>query len=197
MITLKAGTRTPPGGLKVISSVGHPVGLRPVLRGVQGSAGGRAKRALALSGGSGVGLCLAGRGDDLVDHIPSLREGRGPGQRPGGLLRRSRRLFVNPRLFAKCWPAMCPLRCGELPRAGRRGDEHARRASPRRAPSKRRGAGTARRPRGSGIPVALSPNLQAGTCRLRPPRIDDRPSALSEHEPECWRAARRALDECE
>ncbi len=73
---------------------------------------------------------------------------------------------------------MCPLRCGELPRAGRRGDEHARRASPRRAPSKRRGAGTARRPRGSGIPVALSPNRQAGTCRLRPPRIDDRPSAL-------------------
>jgi hypothetical protein len=62
-------------GREVISSVGHP-GRYPGSPGRQGSAAGSIEVSPCRPGGSGVGLCLPGRGDDR-SLLPSPREGLG------------------------------------------------------------------------------------------------------------------------
>src|SRR5437763_17095418 len=58
-----------------------PFGLPRGSPGWQGSPTGSFEVSPCRPGGSGVGLCLAVRGDDPFAS-PSLREGRGAGQRP-------------------------------------------------------------------------------------------------------------------
>ncbi len=56
-----------------------PSGLLPVLRGGKGLPGGSSETSPCRPGGSGVGLCLPGRGDD-PGSVPPISEG-GPGVR--------------------------------------------------------------------------------------------------------------------
>jgi hypothetical protein len=63
-LLFRPGIALPVAARVVISSVGHPLGYPRVLRGGKGLPVGPIEVSPCRPGGSGVGLCLPGRGDD-------------------------------------------------------------------------------------------------------------------------------------